>query len=98
MENWYNDVTCDELPEAQQKFLDALSVPQVLSFCEEFGGKTIYIPVNDKVYQNVVRNTAIFVKYKAGINMTAIAAQYGISARTVRKIVKAKQLSNGKGT
>lgn len=88
MKDWYYDVTEDDLTESHLKFLDVLSIPDILALCEAFGGVKTHIPQNDKVYKRVIRNREIREMYLKGVKISDIAIRSSISETTVQRIVK----------
>ena len=87
MQDWYQTVTADDLPETHKKFLGILSPQQILALCEAFGGASVYIPKNDEVYNEVVRNRAIRKAYLRGVPLNKLAVRYGVSESTVTRVV-----------
>jgi Mor family transcriptional regulator len=88
MKEWYNDATAEDLTESHSKFLGILTVPEILTLCEAFGGTREYIPKNDEVYNQVVRNRKIRESYRKGVTAAKLAVRYGISESTVTRVVQ----------
>lgn len=81
-------VTDSELPEAHRKFAEVIGVEAALRLCEEFGGSSPYVPTNDAIYKVAVRNREICRRYLLGAKVGQLARQYGVSERSVLRIVK----------
>ena len=91
MQDWYKDVTPDDLPETHRKFQGILPVEQILKLCEAFGGASVYIPKNDEVYNEVVRNREIRDGYLRGVPLNKLAVRFGVSESTVTRVVRGYQ-------
>lgn len=87
-QDWYYDVKPEDLPESHKKFLGVLPVPEILKLCEAFGGASAYIPMNDEVYNDVVRNRGIREAYLKGVPIASIAERFHVSDRTVARVVQ----------
>lgn len=88
MNDWYDEVAAEDLTESHAKFLDVLSIPDILALCERYGGANVYIPKNDEVYNTVVRDRKIREAYLKGAKITRLATLHGISESTVTRIVR----------
>ena len=88
MQDWYNEVTEDDLTDSHRKFLEVLGVQDILALCDHYGGANTYVPKNDEVYNRVIRNREIRNAYRRGVKVARLAVQYGISESTVTRIVR----------
>lgn len=87
MKDWMRDVTMDTLPDAHRKIAEVIGVEATLELCDAFGGISLYIPMTDAVYNEIVRNKEIRRRYLLGAPVRDLASQYKISDRSVLRIV-----------
>lgn len=88
MQDWMRDVTMDILPDAHRRIAEVIGIEAALRLCDAFGGASLYIPMTDAVYNDMVRDREIRRRYLLGCKIAQLAAQYGISERSVLRIVE----------
>ena len=86
-ESWMDEVTMDMLPESHRRYAEVIGIKPTLQLCQTFGGTTNYLPVNDAIYNCVVRDKEIKRRYLLGARVNQLAAEYRISDRSVLRIV-----------
>lgn len=64
-----------------------IGVEATQSFCKHFGGTRIYVPKDSKSHLDE-RNRSIVNKYNQGAGMDALVAEFGLSDRRIRSILK----------
>ena len=88
MQDWMRGVTMDALPDAHRRLAEVIGVAATLELCDVYGGSTVYVPMNDAVYNVTVRDREIQRRYLLGAKIAQLAAQYGMSDRSVLRIVE----------
>lgn len=84
------EITPDDLPEPYRTYAAALGVEELYNVCQLFGGATIYIPKPDLLFQKW-KQKCIKEEFN-GYNAKELAWKYGVSDRTVQKLVEGKQI------
>jgi Mor family transcriptional regulator len=75
------------LPEAHRRFAQVIGVEATIRLCQAYGGMPVYIPKLDSVIA-AQRARRIRAEYN-GENTAALALRYGLSMRSIQKIVSA---------
>lgn len=87
-EEWFADVRISDLSKPQREIAEVIGIEATLRLCQVYGGSTTYIPKNDAVYKTVVQNREIRRRYLLGVKIRDLQSQYGLSDRSVQRIVE----------
>lgn len=75
----------EDIPEEYADLVDALGLPAFLTLVELCGGQSLYVPMPESLHRDG-RDREIRARFDGG-NYRALARQYRLSERQVRKIV-----------
>ena len=76
-------IRLDELKEQHREYAEMIGVENLIRLSEAYGGTSIYIPKID----DMLKNAAIIREFDGG-NIKQLARKYGVSERTVYRLVK----------
>lgn len=86
-EEWLDEVTEDMLPAPQRKLCDVIGLEATLRLCAMWGGSAPYIPTLEAV-RDAVRLEHIRQEFMDGRAIAQISRRYGLTERTVQRMVK----------
>lgn len=79
----------DDIPEDYRDLVELLGLDAFMALCFLCGGQDLYIPKRESVERSA-RNRSIRARFNGG-NYHALAVQFRLSERQIRKIVNAPQ-------
>ncbi len=79
-------IRLDELKEQHREYAEMIGVENLIRLSEAYGGTSIYIPKIDDMLKSR-KNAAIIREFDGG-NIKQLARKYGVSERTVYRLVK----------
>lgn len=79
----------DDPSELVSSLLAALGRPTVKALIERFGGNLLELPLMASV-ERVLRDNALRAEFDAGAGVRTLVARYGLTNRTIRKLLKAQ--------
>ena len=82
----FNDIDMDELKERHRIYAQLIGVNNLLALSKNYGGTSIYIPKFEELLKN--RKYAKVMEEFNGDNIKKLARKYGISERTIYRLVK----------
>ncbi len=82
-------LTIDDLPDSQRDIAEMIGMDNYLKLVRLVSGDSIYICKEDELRQNILRSIrdAEIRRRFNGYNFAALAREYNLATRTVRRIV-----------
>lgn len=80
------ELKIDDLSENHSEIAIACGMETLLEMCKHFGGGQVYIPTLNELIRSYVYKKVLF-EYD-GKNRKSLAVKYGISERTVYRLIK----------
>lgn len=87
------EIRREDFPDYFRKVVDLVGVDAAYGLCCEFDGQPAYIPKMETPRRKV-RNRAIRAAF-TGANVRELAERFGLSQRTIRRIVYPDRTANG---
>ncbi|MBS5787814.1 MAG: transcriptional regulator [Clostridioides difficile] len=79
-------IKLNDVPENFHALVEVIGIEKFLGISKFYGGMNMYIPIYSSLIREA-RNREIIEKYN-GVNTNELAIKYGISAISVRRIIK----------
>lgn len=79
-------IKLNDIPDNFHALVEVIGIEKFLKISKLYGGMNIYIPIYSSLIREA-RNREIIEKYN-GVNVNELAIKYGISAISVRRIIK----------
>ncbi len=79
-------IKLNDVPENFHALVEVIGIEKFLEISKFYGGMNMYIPIYSSLIREA-RNREIIEKYN-GVNTNELAIKYGISAISVRRIIK----------
>ena len=86
MQDWYNEVALDDIPEQYQDLAELIGIPAFVILTQQRGGTYMYLPKADALIRSI-RDKRIRDEYN-GYNLDHLAIKYGLSTIRVREIAQ----------
>ncbi len=79
-------IKLNDVPDNFHALVEVIGIEKFLEISKLYGGMNMYIPIYSSLIREA-RNRDIIEKYN-GVNTNELAIKYGISAISVRRIIK----------